>query len=185
MQQYLKWGIRMIIDKIETFILNIDQMTSRFARRKLLKLLNGMNLHATIQIEWLKHQQNHLLKIHLPKQALPYLISFLSFHHYRIYQIVPFQLLDAIKPLHQRPHEEHRFEMMIDGLDDPFIKDKVIDILNGFQSERIIYSFAKDILKVTTTAEVMSALVGTLATRNIDIYHANTAARCFHKMRIS
>ncbi|UXS44893.1 hypothetical protein [Staphylococcus delphini] len=46
----------MIIDKIETFILNIDHMTSRFARRKLLKLLNGMNLHATIEMEWLKHQ---------------------------------------------------------------------------------------------------------------------------------
>lgn len=175
----------MIIDKIETFILNIDQMTRRHARRKLLKLIKTFNFSDTIQTEWMKHQQSYLLKVHLPKQALPYLISFMSFHQYRIYQIVPFQLLDTVQPIHERPYEEHRFELMIDGLNDPFIKDKVIDILNGFQNERIVYHFANEVLKITTTSDIICGLINALATRNVDIYHANLPAKNYRQLRIS
>ncbi|WP_340296909.1 hypothetical protein [Staphylococcus coagulans] len=175
----------MIIDKLETFILNIDQMNHRMARRKLLKLLRQVNLQVVIHAEWAKHQQKHMLKIQIPKRALPYVISFISFHHYRIYQIVPLSLLESMEPLQIRPREENRFEIQIDGLNDLFIKDKVIDILNVFQNKRIHYSFAKDKLKVTTTPEVLCQLIATLATRHIDICQASAPARCYRQSRIS
>ncbi|ARJ50481.1 hypothetical protein [Staphylococcus lutrae] len=175
----------MILGKTETFILNIDQMSHRWARHKLLKQIKTIHLDLKIQTEWLKLQQSYLLKVQLPKQALPYLISFISFHHYRIFQIVPYQLFDTIQPIHERPFEEHRFEVMIDGLNDPFIKDKVIDILNDFQDSRIMYNFTQDILKITTTSAVMCGLIHALATRNVDIYHVHIPVRTFPKIRIS
>ena len=72
------------------------------------------------------------LEVSLPKLQLPYLISFLSFHNYAIYQILLPNRVNELLDSEQLYQSIKRFDLAIDGLQDAFIKDKVIDIMNMF-----------------------------------------------------
>ena len=69
-----------------------------------------------------------------PKQQLPYFISFLSFHNFTIYQILSPKQLDELLDSERLYQSAKRFELSIDGLQDAFIKDKVIDIMNMYMN---------------------------------------------------
>ncbi|QLK86683.1 hypothetical protein [Staphylococcus sp. 17KM0847] len=175
----------MIIDKLESYTLNIHQLDRRSTRRQLEKLLSHTTFQTPFQFRISKTNQHYLLRVQLPKQALPYLVSFISFHNYSIYQLVLSQHEHVIEPLQHISDSEKHYEIFIDGLTDPFIKDKVIDVLTGFQSEGIAYNFSRNLLKVTTTPLVMMSLIQTLATRHVDIYYASLPKRAYHQSRIS
>ncbi|MEJ7540251.1 hypothetical protein WL517_13470, partial [Staphylococcus lugdunensis] len=74
------------------------------------------------------------LEVSLPKQQLPYFISFLSFHNFTIYQILSPKQLDELLDSERLYQSAKRFELSIDGLQDAFIKDKVIDIMNMYMN---------------------------------------------------
>ncbi|MEJ7316970.1 hypothetical protein WL293_12055, partial [Staphylococcus epidermidis] len=81
----------------------------------------------------------------LPKQQLPYFISFLSFHNFTIYQILSPKQLDELLDSERLYQSAKRFELSIDGLQDAFIKDKVIDIMNMYMNHyNISYTLNKN-----------------------------------------
>ncbi|MGV3041821.1 hypothetical protein ACEE08_02610 [Staphylococcus rostri] len=175
----------MIIDKLESYTFNIDQLDRRAVRRQLKKLLTTVSFQTPFQFNIVKVKDCYCLRVQLPKQALPYFVSLISFHNFSIYQLVLTRDVHTITPLQQVSTHEQHYELVIDGLTDPFIKDKVIDVLSSFQSERMMYNFSRHRLKVTTTPKVMMALIRTLATRHIDIYYASLPQRTHHQSRIS
>ncbi|KIX91154.1 hypothetical protein TP70_04220 [Staphylococcus microti] len=175
----------MIIDKLESYTFNIDQLAQRSVRRHLKKLLTTVTFQTDFQFHIVKLNDAYFLRVQLPKQALPYFVSLLSFHNFSIYQLVLTEDAHTLTPMqHVSPNEQH-YELVIDGLTDPFIKDKVIDVLSSFQGDRILYNFSHHRLKVTATPTVMMALIRTLATRHIDIYYASLPQRTHHQSRIS
>ncbi len=79
-----------------------------------------------------------------------------------------------------------RFDLAIDGLQDAFIKDKVIDIMNMFANHHNVnYTLNNNCASVTCPPEIFTKLLQTIATRNIDILSASYRAKMIHKARIS
>ncbi|MFO3688897.1 hypothetical protein [Staphylococcus felis] len=175
----------MIIDKLESYTLHIHQINHYFRRRQLCKLLNQLNTHIHFNFEFSKVKHVYILRVHLPKKALPYLISFLSFHNYLFRDIVltKYEHLLSFEPIHTAI--DKHFEMTIDGLSDLFIKDKVIDILNGFKGKEIQYSLSHHALKVTTSPEIFMDLVQSLAICHVDIYQVGSPLRSYNKHSLS
>ncbi|MCS4486059.1 hypothetical protein [Staphylococcus americanisciuri] len=175
----------MMIDKIESYTFNIKDLERHSVRRQLKKLLAIVTFPTPFQYHIIKEQSTYFLRVQLPKQALPYFVSLISFHNFSIYQLVLTRDAHTLTPLQQAISNEQHYELVIDGLSDPFIKDKVIDVLSTFQSERIMYNFSRHRLKVTTTPKVMMALIRSLATRHVDIYYASLPQRTHQHSRIS
>ena len=78
----------MLIDKFETYIINIADLKSRSSRKSLTKLCKQLKFCESFQYQIFKQQGMYALEVSLPKQQLPYFISFLSFHNFTIYQIL-------------------------------------------------------------------------------------------------
>lgn len=126
------------------------------------------------------------LEVSLPKQQLPYLISFLSFLNYSIYQILTPKRVDELLDSEQLYQSAKRFDLAIDGLQDAFIKDKVIDIMNMYANHHEVnYTLNNNCASVTCPPEVFTQLLHTIATRNIDILSASYRTKMLHKAHIS
>ncbi len=120
-----------------------------------------------------KQFNQYVLEISLPKQQLPYFISFLSFHQYSIFQVFSPKKINELLDSDNLYQSAKRFDINIDGLQDAFIKDKVIDIMNMFQNHTdITYTLNKSHAHIICTPEYFR-LLHTIATRNIDILSAN------------
>ncbi|MGV3244660.1 hypothetical protein [Staphylococcus sp. 11261D007BR] len=175
----------MIIDKLESYTLHIDQAAHFFTRRKILKLLAQLKSQFHFNAEFIKVQTYYLLRVDLPKKALPYLISFLSFHNFIFNQIILTKHERKMLSSSKFNSFEKHFDILIDGLSDLFIKDKVIDVLNSFKDREIQYSFSNHVLKVTTEPKTFGLLIQKLATSHIDIYHASLPLRGFQNNVLS
>ena len=81
-------GSCMWIDKFETYILNIVGLQSRSTKRQLMKICRNVQFCESFQYNIIKYNNTPALEISLPKQQLPYFISFLSFYQISIYQIL-------------------------------------------------------------------------------------------------
>ena len=79
-----------------------------------------------------------------------------------------------------------RFNLCIDGLQDAFIKDKVIDIMTYFSNQYdLTYTLNNNCASVCCKPEVFSKLIQFIACRNIDILSATYKTRAIHNARIS
>ncbi|MCE5098602.1 hypothetical protein KJB80_01820 [Staphylococcus cohnii] len=176
----------MFLDKTETFVLNISGLNKRHIRKNLLKLLKQVHFCKSFKFTIFKNNNLYALEVNLPKQQLPYLISFLSFHNYLIYQILENNHAHELLDLDHLLLSSKRFEIAVDGLHDAFIKDKVIDIMNLLNhTETIVYTFNRNTINVSCSPTVFSKLIHAIATHNIDIYSATYQPRLMHKTRIS
>ncbi|AVQ35441.1 hypothetical protein [Staphylococcus kloosii] len=163
----------MFIDKTETFILNIGGLSKRKNRKQLLKLCRQINFCSALNYTIAKYKHIYALEITLPKQQLPFLLSFLSFNNYTIYQVVKSSKASTLIDSDQLPKASKRFEIYIDGLSDAFIKDKIIDIMNMLTtSESIAYTMSRNTLNVNCSVATFAQLIYQLATKNIDILNA-------------
>ncbi|PTH58759.1 hypothetical protein [Staphylococcus agnetis] len=162
----------MLIDKLESYTLHISELNRRKHRAQLSQLLKHVNLPSPLQHEFIKTQKTYVLRVHIQKQTLPYLLSFLGFHHYVIYQVIRSKFEQELIPFDQLSLTERRFEFYIDGLTDPFIKDKVIDILHHGTTLQLKYTIRKNILTLTSTLEEAGTMLSLLACHHIDIYQA-------------
>ena len=173
----------MFIDKTETYILNIGELTKRKQRNKLLKLLRQITFCKSIQHSIKKNNSIYTVEIILPKQQLPYVITYLSLHNYTIFQILTSSELDTLFDSTQLPLSSKRFELQIDGLNDAFIKDKVIDIINVLDNtEALSYTFTKNRINLHCSADTFSKIIYYIAIRNVDILKALYFPRVAHKM---
>src|SRR5699024_6450582 len=133
-----------------------------------------------------KENNSYALEVNLPKYQLPYIISFLSFHNYLIYQILESSNSDKLLEIDHLILSSKRFELTVDGLHDAFIKDKVIDILNLInQTEHITYTFNRNRINVSCAPLVFAKLIQAIATHNIDVLGAIYQPRLMNKARIS
>ncbi|MBI5975840.1 hypothetical protein [Staphylococcus canis] len=171
----------MIIDKLESYTLHIDQANHYLTRRKISKLLEQLKSHLHFSYEFIRLKQAFVLRVQLPKKALPYLISFLSYHNYLFHHIVLTQYEHLLTERTSHAAVEKHFEIAIDGLNDMFIKDKIIDVLNSFKHHNIHYGFSNRTLKLTTTHSIFMLLIQKLAIYHIDIYHASQPIRSYKK----
>ena len=159
----------MLLDKFETYIINVVGVKSRSTRKHLIK-----------------HDDIPVLEVSLPKQQLPYFISFLSFYQFSIYQILSPKRLNTLLDTEQTYQASKRFDLAIDGLQDAFIKDKVIDIMTYFSNNyEIKYTLNNNCASVCCAPETFSKLLQTIACRNIDILSASYKTRAMHKANIS
>lgn len=176
----------MLIDKFETYIINVAGLKSRSTRKKLIHLCKEITFCESFQYSIIKQNDVFALEVSLPKQQLPYLISFLSFHNYAIYQILLPSRVNELLDSEQLYQSIKRFDLAIDGLQDAFIKDKVIDIMNMFANHHNVnYTLNNNCASVTCSPEIFTKLLQTIATRNIDILSASYRAKMLHKARIS
>ncbi|RIM78754.1 hypothetical protein BU121_06220 [Staphylococcus xylosus] len=176
----------MFLDKTETFVLNIGGLNNRATRKNLTKLCKQIQFCYSFKFTIFKQNNLYALEINLPKQQLPYMISFLSFHNYSIYQILQGTDTNDLLDLDHLLLSSRRFELVVDGLRDAFIKDKVIDILNLInQTEYITYTFNRNKINVSTSPSVFAKLIYIMATHNIDILGAVYQPRWMNKARIS
>lgn len=178
----------MFIDKTETFILNIGGLNKRKNRKRLLKICRQISFCNSINYSISKHKHTHALEITLPKQQLPFLLSYLSFNNYTIYQVIKSSKVVSLIDSEQVPKASKRFEIYIDGLSDAFIKDKIIDIMNMVStSESIAYTLSKNTINVNCTVTTFAKLIFQLATKNVDILQAVYCPKIanIHKERIS
>lgn len=176
----------MFLDKTETFVLNIGGLNKRKTRKNLAKVCKQIKFCNSFKFSIFKDKQLYALKINLPKQQLPYVISFLSFHNFEIYQILESSYSDKLIDSDRLLLSSKRFVLTIDGLRDAFIKDKIIDIINLINNtEDITYTFNKNKVNVNCSAAVFSRLIYMIATHNIDILCAIAQQRVVHKVRIS
>ena len=176
----------MLIDKFETYIINIADLKSRSSRKSLSKLCKQLKFCESFQYQIFKQQGMYALEVSLPKQQLPYFISFLSFHNFTIYQILSPKQLDELLDSERLYQSAKRFELSIDGLQDAFIKDKVIDIMNMYMNHYdISYTLNKNCASIICPPDIFSKLLHTVATRNIDILSAGYKSKAINKARIS
>ena len=174
----------MLIDKFETYIINIAGLKSRSTRKKLTHLCKEIKFCESFQFSIFKQNNMFALEVSLPKQQLPYLISFLSFHNYSIYQILSPKHFDELLDSEHLYQSAKRFDLAIDGLQDAFIKDKVIDIMNMFANHHDVnYTLNNNCASVVCSPEIFAQLLHTIATRNIDILSASYRAKMLHKAR--
>ncbi len=179
-------GHNMLIDKFETYIINIAGLKSRSTRKKLTHLCKNITFCESFQYSIFKQNNVFALEVSLPKQQLPYLISFLSFLNYSIYQILTPKRVDELLDSEQLYQSAKRFDLAIDGLQDAFIKDKVIDIMNMYANHHEVnYTLNNNCASVTCPPEVFTQLLHTIATRNIDILSASYRTKMLHKAHIS
>ncbi len=183
---YSSGGPHMLIDKFETYIINIAGLNDRTTRKKLSKLCKSVQFYDALQFSINKQFNQYVLEISLPKQQLPYFISFLSFHQYSIFQVLSPKKINELLDSDNLYQSAKRFDINIDGLQDAFIKDKVIDIMNMFQNHTdITYTLNKSHAHIICTPEIFAKLLHTIATRNIDILSANYRSSSMSKARIS
>lgn len=176
----------MLIDKFETYILNIANLNERATRKKLTKLCRNVTFCETFQFSIEKQSNQYVLEISLQKQQLPYFITFLSFHNYLIYQILTPQHTNELLDSSHLYQSVRRFDISIDGLQDAFIKDKVIDIMNLFSNrDDVSYTFNQTTAHVVCSPEIFAKILHTIATRNIDILSASYKSSAISKSRIS
>ncbi|MCY1037853.1 hypothetical protein OWI77_03325 [Staphylococcus nepalensis] len=176
----------MFLDKTETFVLNISGLNKRAIRKKLIRLCKQIHFCESFKFAIFKKNNLFALEVNLSKQQLPYLVSFLSFHNYLIYQILESNHSHELIDLDHLLLSSKRFELAVDGLHDAFIKDKVIDIMNLInQKETIVYTFNRNTINVSCSPTVFAKLIHAIATHNIDIYSATYQPRLMHKTRIS
>lgn len=176
----------MFLDKTETFVLNIEGLGKRVTRKHLTKLLKQIHFCNSFKFTIFKKNNLYALEINLPKQQLPYLISFLSFHNYAIYQILESAHSDELLALDHLLLSSKRFELVVDGLHDAFIKDKVIDIMNLInQTDYISYTFNRNKINVSCSPSIFAKFIYLVATHNIDVLGAVYQPRLMHKVRIS
>ncbi len=176
----------MFLDRTETFVLNIGGLNKRATRKNLTKLCKQIYFCNSFKFSIFKENNLHALKVNLPKYQLPYIISFLSFHNYLIYQILEINHSEKLLDFDHLLLSSKRFELTIDGLYDAFVKDKVIDILNLInQTEHIMYTFNRDKINVSCSPKVFAKLIQMIATHNIDVLGAIYQPRLMNKARIS
>ncbi|MBO1198633.1 hypothetical protein J3T65_03985 [Staphylococcus simiae] len=176
----------MILDKFETYIVNIAGLNDRTTRKKLNKLCKSINFCDAFQFSIIKEAQQYVLEISLPKQQLPYFISFLSFHQYSIYQVLSPKNINELLDSNNLYQSAKRFDINIDGLQDAFIKDKVIDIMTMFQNHHdISYTLNKSHAHIISSPETFAKILHTIATRNIDILSATYKSSSLSKAHIS
>ncbi|MBF7016395.1 hypothetical protein [Staphylococcus durrellii] len=178
----------MFIDKTETFILNIGGLNKRKNRKQLLKLCRQIKFCSSISYSFSKYNQIYALEITLPKQQLPFLLSYLSFNNYTLYQVIKSSNIVSLIDSEQLPKASKRFEIYIDGLSDAFIKDKIIDIINMLAtSESIVYTLSKSTINVNCSVTTFAKLIFHLATKNVDILKAEYCPKLanIRKERIS
>lgn len=162
----------MLIDKLEDYSIQIAKLNRRKIRRQIEHLLKNVNLPSPLQHEFYKSQKAYILRVHIQKQALPYLLSFLSFHRITIYQVIRTKFENELFAIDQLAHIERRFDFYIDGLTDPFIKDKVIEVLHQGTKLQMKYTLRKNVLSLTSTLEDVGAILSLLSRHHIDIYQA-------------
>lgn len=176
----------MLIDKFETYMINIAGLNSRSTRKRLIKICKQINFCETIQYSINRKKGIYYLELSLPKQELPYVISFLSFHQMLIYQILSPKHVDELLDSDHLYQASKRFELSIDGLQDPFIKDKIIDIMTMFSNHNELnYTLNHNCACVSCSPETFAKLLQIIATRNIDILSASYRSSANHKSRIS
>ena len=176
----------MLLDKFETYIINIVGLKSRSTRKHLIKVCKDVKFCDSFQYSIIKHDDIPVLEVSLPKQQLPYFISFLSFYQFSIYQILSPKRLNTLLDTEQTYQASKRFDLAIDGLQDAFIKDKVIDIMPYFSNNyEIKYTLNNNCASVCCAPETFSKLLQTIACRNIDILSASYKTRAMHKANIS
>lgn len=164
----------MFLDKYETFIINIGNLSTWLKRRHLLNACKQLQSSQAVQAEFMKIRQQLVLKVHIPKCNLPYFISFLSFHNYPIYQVLPLSQKEFIFQTDSNIEAMMHFKLKIDGLQDVFIKDKIIDIMQYMShQEDINYILTSQYIDISCTPQVISKLIHALATKNIDVLGAN------------
>lgn len=172
----------MFIDKYDTYLINIGNLSTWLKRRQLLKICRQLSSSHAVQVEFSKVKQQSVLKVRIPKCNLPYFISFLSFHHYPIYQILPIADKEFIFQTAPNIQSMMHFKLKVDGLQDLFIKDKIIDIMQYLtHQENINYVLTKHYIDISCTPHVISKLIHALATKNIDVLGANFRPRIAHK----
>lgn len=66
----------MLLDKFETYIINIVGLKSRSTRKHLIKVCKDVKFCDSFQYSIIKHDDIPVLEVSLPKQQLPYFISF-------------------------------------------------------------------------------------------------------------
>ncbi|EKU48999.1 hypothetical protein [Staphylococcus massiliensis] len=176
----------MMIDKYDTFLINIKGLHSRRTRFRLNKTLKMMHLIHQPQFSLNKYQSHTVLEVQIPKQQLPYLISYLSFHNYEIFQILREKdHKGLINPDHTFKSPK-RFEIGILGIQDAYIKDKAIDILNYFQHHHDLqYLINERTISVQCQTDIYVSLIQTLATQHLDINQANFLKRSLAHSKIS
>ncbi|MCJ1655740.1 hypothetical protein MT340_003095 [Staphylococcus sp. NRL 16/872] len=176
----------MLLDKFETYILNIVGLKSRSTRKNLIKVCKDVKFCDSFQYAIVKHNNIPALEVSLPKQQLPYFISFLSFYQFSIYQIFSPKHLNTLLDSEQAYQSSKRFDVAIDGLQDAFIKDKVIDIMTYFSNHfDIKYTLNNNCASVCCPPETFTKLLQTIACRNIDILSATYKTHAMHKANIS
>ncbi|GGG91549.1 hypothetical protein E2558_07005 [Staphylococcus pragensis] len=176
----------MLLDKFETYVLNIVGLKSRSTRKKLIKVCKDVKFCDSFQYSIIKHNNIPALEVSLPKQQLPYFISFLSFYQFSIYQILSPKHLNMLLDSEQSYQSSKRFDVAIDGLQDAFIKDKVIDIMTYFSNQfDIKYTLNNNCASVCCPPEIFTKLLQTIACRNIDILSATYKTHVMHKANIS
>lgn len=176
----------MLIDKLEFYSIQIAELQRRKIRHQLSQLLKNVNFPSPIHHEFYKNQNAYLLRVHMQKQALPYLLSFLSFHHYTIYQVIRTKSEAELLPIEQLKNIERRYDYYIDGLTDPFIKDKVIEVLHQAPQFQLKYTIRKNLLTLTSTVEEASNILSLLARHHIDICQVYSPSQPqAHMIRIS
>ncbi|MCD0938687.1 hypothetical protein I5C41_05285, partial [Staphylococcus aureus] len=107
-------------------------------------------------------------------------------HQYSIFQVLSPKKINELLDSDNLYQSAKRFDINIDGLQDAFIKDKVIDIMNMFQNHTdITYTLNKSHAHIICTPEIFAKLLHTIATRNIDILSANYRSSSMSKARIS
>ena len=65
-----------VLDKTETFVLNIGGLNKRKTRKDLAKVCKQIKFCNSFKFSIYKEKHLYALKINLPKQQLPYVISF-------------------------------------------------------------------------------------------------------------
>lgn len=168
----------MFIDKYDTFIINIGHLSTWLKRRQLMKACRQLQNSHAVQAEFTKIKQHPVLKVRIPKCNLPYFISFLSYHNYSIYQILPYAEKDFIYQFAPNIQATMHFKLKVDGLSDMFIKDKIIDIMQYFKhQEGVNYVLTPHHIDISCTPHVIAKLIHALATQNIDVLGANYKPR--------
>ena len=177
---------KMFIDKTETYQLNMAHLNKRATRKRLSKLCKQIEFCDPVQAAIRNINNIYVLEITIPKRELPYIISFLSFHNYTIYQILDTTRNNTIIDPEQLSQSSKHFSIRIDGLNDLFIKDKIIDIVNMIEHrEELNYIFHKNRMDVTCTPSTFATLIRCLATHHIDILAAYHCCSVLSKAHIS
>ena len=109
-----------------------------------------------------------------------------KFYQISIYQILSSRNTHILLDSGQYYSSSKRFNLCIDGLQDAFIKDKVIDIMTYFSNQYdLTYTLNNNYASVCCKPEIFSKLIQFIACRNIDILSATYKARALHNARIS